>query len=296
MKIRRHFTILLAGLFLFVLTAQAQETRKVCVKFTWEITQTQNTDSLRLVRQVPISVDGMQQVTAVRYSMQPVKYFFMENGNQFAVFEFPTPHDTVLTMEVDMVLMKTGLNAKKKLKQKPDKSLQADYLGDRKGLNLDSSLIQTIARKIQGRSDEETIEHIMIFIGNNIKYSQKGVYRPGTLEVLKRKYGLCADKADLMIAFCRANGIPARVMTGYLIPKLNQNLGKKHKHAWVEAYLEDYGWVPFDPTNPAKMWRNMGSRYLCMSSGINMNNTSRMRDSHKGAKPSIKQYFIVSLR
>lgn len=76
------------------------------------------------------------------------------------------------------------------------------------------------------------------------------------LEVLRNKRGVCQDFAHLMIACLRAQGIPARYMSGYLLteppPGQPRLVGADASHAWVSVYApagagED--WVDFDPTN-----------------------------------------------
>lgn len=57
------------------------------------------------------------------------------------------------------------------------------------------------------------------------------------------KYGK-GDCTELMIALCRINNIPARYIIGLVI-KYPNKLGY---HNWVEIFLPNKGWVPFDPT------------------------------------------------
>lgn len=53
-----------------------------------------------------------------------------------------------------------------------------------------------------------------------------------------------ADYAHLFIAGARANDIPARFVTGYLLAD-EDGLGGLHH--WAEAYDEGLGWIGFDP-------------------------------------------------
>ena len=65
-------------------------------------------------------------------------------------------------------------------------------------------------------------------------------------DVLVHRAGVCRDFAHLGIALCRALGIPARMVVGYVeIEKFLPDF-----HAIFEAYLEG-GWVQFDPTRLA---------------------------------------------
>ena len=64
--------------------------------------------------------------------------------------------------------------------------------------------------------------------------------------------GVCQDFAHAMLALCRAAGIPARYVSGYIhsSPSGDETLiGAEASHAWVEAFLPGNGWVGFDPTN-----------------------------------------------
>lgn len=67
-------------------------------------------------------------------------------------------------------------------------------------------------------------------------------------EVLARKEGVCQDFAHVMIACLRSIRVPARYVSGYLVP-LPGVIGSQASHAWVSAYAPGVGWVDFDPTN-----------------------------------------------
>ncbi len=51
----------------------------------------------------------------------------------------------------------------------------------------------------------------------------------------------CVLGSSLLVALCRAQGIPARLLTGYLLHPAN--IGP---HSWAEARLGTDLWVPFD--------------------------------------------------
>jgi transglutaminase-like putative cysteine protease len=60
--------------------------------------------------------------------------------------------------------------------------------------------------------------------------------------------GVCQDHAQIFIACARRLGVPARYVSGHL----NRSDGRHAQeaaHAWAEAYVEDLGWVGFDPAN-----------------------------------------------
>ena len=61
----------------------------------------------------------------------------------------------------------------------------------------------------------------------------------------------CTEFAALFVALCRASAVPARAVFGFIRLPDKEHLDSSH--AWAEFYLDDFGWVPIDPT--------YGSRY-----------------------------------
>lgn len=65
--------------------------------------------------------------------------------------------------------------------------------------------------------------------------------------------GHCEYYASAMVLLLRAEGVPARNVTGFLGAEWNEYgryyaVRSRDAHAWVEAYLPGEGWVTFDPT------------------------------------------------
>jgi transglutaminase-like putative cysteine protease len=58
----------------------------------------------------------------------------------------------------------------------------------------------------------------------------------------------CTEYASLMIAQCRASGIPARYVEGLAVPGEETVDSARTEHAWLEVYLPGCGWVSMDPT------------------------------------------------
>jgi transglutaminase-like putative cysteine protease len=79
-------------------------------------------------------------------------------------------------------------------------------------------------------------------------------YVPGVTSVedvassaLARGEGVCQDQAHVFIACCRAAGVPARYVSGYLYSGTN---GDTASHAWVDAWIDDArAWLGIDVTH-----------------------------------------------
>jgi len=68
-------------------------------------------------------------------------------------------------------------------------------------------------------------------------------------EVWNMKAGVCQDFAHILIYMLQLTNIPARYVCGYICPNKDGLRGDGASHAWVEAYLPNYGWLGIDPTN-----------------------------------------------
>ena len=84
-------------------------------------------------------------------------------------------------------------------------------------------------------------------------------------KALKTKNGDCTEYAELMIALCRAKGIPARIVNGMVVVNATNP-----RHNWVEIYLKQYGWIGFDPTHgdsPKSLtsFENLENKYIYRS-------------------------------
>jgi hypothetical protein len=74
--------------------------------------------------------------------------------------------------------------------------------------------------------------------------------------LFRDRRGHCEYFASALVLMLRAEGIPARLVTGFLGAEYNPLEGyyivrQSNAHAWVEAYLEEQGWRTLDPTPPS---------------------------------------------
>lgn len=68
------------------------------------------------------------------------------------------------------------------------------------------------------------------------------------------KEGYCVHYATALAVMLRCRNIPARVAEGFLVDYKNRldsytySISSNKAHAWVEAYLEGFGWIRLEPT------------------------------------------------
>ncbi len=73
--------------------------------------------------------------------------------------------------------------------------------------------------------------------------------------LLTTKEGHCEYFASAMVLLLRSEGIPARLVTGFLGAEISRFedyyvVRQSNAHAWVEAYVDGSGWITLDPTPP----------------------------------------------
>jgi len=71
--------------------------------------------------------------------------------------------------------------------------------------------------------------------------------------LFETRYGFCSHYAAAFVYLMRVAAIPARVVTGYQGGEFNKvgdflEIRQADAHAWAEVWLENKGWVRFDPT------------------------------------------------
>lgn len=89
---------------------------------------------------------------------------------------------------------------------------------------------------------------IFEYVNTKMSYDTSETYaNKGAAAALSSSRGVCEEFATLFVALCRAEEIPSRVVAGYKVEKSN---GKETliDHTWAEIYLDDYGWLPVEPT------------------------------------------------
>ncbi|MGI4814524.1 MAG: transglutaminase family protein [Janthinobacterium lividum] len=68
----------------------------------------------------------------------------------------------------------------------------------------------------------------------------------GAQDALALGQGVCQDHVHLMLACCRARGVPARYVSGYFDPG---DVPEMASHAWADIWMKDQGWISVDVTN-----------------------------------------------
>lgn len=128
-----------------------------------------------------------------------------------------------------------------------------------------SQVVQKASQLASTKGDDlETIANVYHFVIDNITYDtqlaqtvQSG-YLPDVDAVLKKGSGICFDYAALMSAMLRSQNIPSKLVIGY-----TGNL----YHAWINAYVDEVGWIDNIICFDGKNWQLMDPTFASGGKG-----------------------------
>jgi transglutaminase-like putative cysteine protease len=99
----------------------------------------------------------------------------------------------------------------------------------------------------------DAVRHMMELVNSRFTYVPQSTDVSTTVaDVLNDRRGVCQDFAHVLIGLCRAVGIAARYVSGYIVTSSadgSPRRGAGASHAWAEAYIPSHGWRGFDATN-----------------------------------------------
>jgi len=108
-------------------------------------------------------------------------------------------------------------------------------------------------------------------------------YEPGVTDVthsaaeaLDLGVGVCQDQAHVLVACCRAAGVPARYVSGYFHAG---DTGELASHAWADVWLgADRGWLSLDVTHAERA----GARHCRLAVGRDYLDAAPVRGVRRG--------------
>lgn len=132
----------------------------------------------------------------------------------------------------------------------------------------------------------ETVKRVEEAVGSHLAYVP-GVTEVGTPvdDIFEGRQGVCQDYAHLAVASYRSLGIPARYVSGYFYSG-DSAVGSEpdteeievQTHAWVEVFVDGYGWWPVDPTNRVPV----GPRHVKIGHGRDYEDVTPLRGVYHG--------------
>jgi transglutaminase-like putative cysteine protease len=120
------------------------------------------------------------------------------------------------------------------------------YLGAERFIETNDPVLVGMAQEISAGSGDswQAAVRLSRWVAENIAYAIPG--GGSARKAFDMRAGECGAHSMLLAAFCRAVGIPARVVFGAMYaPNFGGGFGQ---HAWNEIYMGPAGWIPVDAT------------------------------------------------
>jgi len=134
------------------------------------------------------------------------------------------------------------------------------YLRPEPMLEFDEDSFARLAPSFPVSGVEQKARQIFDWVRNHVKDSGNDPVDRGALYALTQQKGDCTEYAMLFAALCRREGIPARVLGGYIATR-NTVLDPASYHNWAEGYWNGR-WHLADPQRGVFMKR--GQNYIAM--------------------------------
>ena len=112
-----------------------------------------------------------------------------------------------------------------------------DWLAPERYIESDHEAIAAQARALKSATDEGTVRNIHGFVAASVDYAGYAPEDFGALYALRQRRGDCSEYACLVVALCRAAGIPARMVEGYVS---DRSFAPKPMdfHDWAEVLVD----------------------------------------------------------
>lgn len=201
----------------FVLTFSNPTSRALQQQRFWCYLPAAETATQRLV-DVRVSMPHNLQTDAMRHSVLALTFD-----------EFPALAQKIVSVEVDV-----DLSAEPRQEPLPDPQV---WLGAERYIEVDDPLVRTLAAELDRTSPWQTAQGIYRWVADNIAYAGYISDDLGAARALLDRRGDCTEFADLAVALARANGIPARMMGGFVT---NRDAAPRPAdyHNWAEFHLD----------------------------------------------------------
>ncbi|MHC4309086.1 MAG: transglutaminase-like domain-containing protein [Planctomycetota bacterium] len=196
------------------------------------------------VIQCPVRLNNPEKAKRIRYHLIPINNIELEipsSDNQSVQKSedgsiFVTVHPAKAADGISFPY--TGTDKATQEALKPTEILQCD----------DEKII-ALARKAVGKTKDaaKAARKIEAFVNNYMRLSGSFTFA-SAVEVANERKGDCTEYAVLTAAMCRASGIPAKLVSGYVY--CDYFNGKWHvfvPHEWTEVYIGDK-WIGLEAT------------------------------------------------
>ncbi len=185
--------------------------------------------------------------------------------------EFDKVKTPYLDLSFDIVTIERNTNFSSKPKKVATLKDTKEYLKATTHIQtggIVKQMAQEIIKKAGAKDDLSKAKALFEWVANNMQRDESiigcGVGDAKAILESKKLFGKCTDISSVFVAFCRSVGIPAREVFGIRLgqSRFSNAMGSaknkvanitKAQHCRAEFFIKDYGWIPCDPGDVAKV-------------------------------------------
>jgi hypothetical protein len=155
--------------------------------------------------------------------------------------DFSGTYQTIINSGDDEVILKIARPTMDGSLEKLSAENKKLFITSTAFLNLEDTMVVKYAKEIVGNESDPWKKSILIrnWVNKNMKFNPGIVIAPSK-EIIRNMEGTCVSFATITTTLCRAAGIPARFLMGYVYVD-----GMWGGHAWAEVNIND-SWLPID--------------------------------------------------
>jgi len=261
-------------------------TIKHVTRYTYETPVIESVNEIRIFPYICKEQELLNQDLTISFS--PILHIYSDYWkNKVATFSILPPHReliienhlTVRTTSPRLIQVNFHSDFAQ-LTSETAKDLHLIELAKSEKVRNQTSILEIIDAILVGDpSVAEMVERCSNYIFKHFKYVQ-GITDVETTvdEILQHKGGVCQDFAHVMLQILRTIKIPCRYVSGYICPNKTGLRGEGATHAWVEAYIPEFGWAGIDPTN--NVW--VTNYHVKLAIGRNFKDCSPVKGTFRG--------------
>ncbi len=192
----------------------------------------------------PISLEAQQTTLTLQFSSGATEHFELP-ASDFQSVERPEPGKVLVTLTKPTIVQK-----EEKIFIPPKIRTDSEYQRPSRWITSEDQTVQRMGVMVAGNSvlPEEKCVRLTDHLFRKMRHSAFSTSLIPASDIARTMQGDCTEYATLLAALMRSQGVPSRVVVGFVYVPRPSSFAP---HMWTEAYIDDK-WIPFDATLGSK--------------------------------------------
>lgn len=176
-----------------------------------------------------ISSNQQFEILTDRDENQTLKFLFKD---------FPPYSTKIINIDAQMMAFAES-------EDKKNLSVEQKYVDEEPYIQISNYQLKEKAKSLSSADSVVTAKNIFSWVSSHLEKESQNSQPKGAVYALAKQRGDCTEFMHLFIALCRANNIPARGVSGFVLKK-DTMIGPNDLHDWAQVFLKGK-WQLADP-------------------------------------------------